>query len=118
MNLYQGKINDRLAVDLSNHIQGKPSHKNSTNCSQGEKHMAKAKEVRRQLLKEIDELSEDRVRLLADFAAFLKEREEWVATLEVLENKELAEAVRKSRAEWSQGRSSEFINFSELKQSY
>jgi len=80
--------------------------------------MAKAKEVRRQLLKEIDELSEDRVRLLADFVAFLKEREEWVATLEVLENKELTEAVRKSRAEWAQGKSSEFISLSELKQSY
>lgn len=80
--------------------------------------MAKTKGVKRQLLQEIDGLAEDRVRLLADFAAFLKEREEWVATLEVLENKELAEAVRKSREEWFQGKSSEFISLTELKRSY
>lgn len=80
--------------------------------------MAKTKGAKRQLLQEIDGLSEDRVRLLADFAAFLKEREEWVATLEVLENKELAEAVRKSREEWFQDKSSEFISLTELKRSY
>ena len=80
--------------------------------------MAKAIGPKRQLIQEIEGLSEDRVRVLADFAAFLREREEWVATLEVLGNKGLAEAIRASREAWSQGKRSEFVSLDELKHSH
>ena len=72
--------------------------------------MAKIRGARRQLMGEVQGLSEEKVKVVADFAAFVGEREEWLATLEVLGNKELAEAIRSSREAWSQGKRSEFIN--------
>lgn len=80
--------------------------------------MAKATGAKRQLIEEIEGLSEDRVKVLADLAAFMREREEWVATLEVLGNKELAEAIHISREAWSQGKRSEFVSLDELKHSH
>ena len=80
--------------------------------------MAKAIGAKRQLIQEIEGLSEDRVRALADLAAFMREREEWVATLEVLNNKELAKAIRNSREAWSQGKHSEFVSLDELEHSH
>lgn len=58
-------------------------------------------DYRARLLQEIEGLSEERIRALADFAAYLREREEWEATAEILANEELAEEVRRSRQEWA-----------------
>jgi hypothetical protein len=79
--------------------------------------MPKVKGAKRRLMEEIDGLSEEKVAVVADFAAFVREREEWWTTLEVLGNKELVETIRTSREEWSQGKSSEFIKLEELKHS-
>jgi len=77
--------------------------------------MAKVRGVRGRLMQEIAGLSEEKVKVVADFAAFLRERKEWLDTLEVLGNQELVEAIRSSREAWSQGKWSEFINLDELK---
>ena len=45
---------------------------------------------------------------MADFAAYLKEREEWEATGEILGNEELAQQVKESRKAWAAGRKGEF----------
>ncbi len=71
--------------------------------------MAKTSIVKRQLLKELDGLSEERIKVLADLAAFLKEREEWEATLEIAANEELSEAIEASRKAWKEGRKEEFV---------
>ena len=79
--------------------------------------MAKGIRAKKQLIHEIEGLSEDKVRVLADFASFLKEREEWVATLEVTSNEELAKTIRASREAWAQGKHSEFVSLGGLKYS-
>jgi len=76
--------------------------------------MAKG-DYRDRLLEEMDSLSDDRIRALADFAAYLREREEWEATAEILGSDELAEDLRRSRKAWAEGRREEFVPLDELK---
>lgn len=77
--------------------------------------MAKASSYKSKLLEEVKALSEERIKALADFAAYLREREEWEATAEILGNKEVAQQIRKSRKAWAEGRKEEFVSLGELK---
>lgn len=77
--------------------------------------MAKAGGYKSKLLEEVKSLSEDRVKAVADFAAYLREREEWEATAEILGNEELTQKVRRSRKAWAEGRKREFVSLEELK---
>jgi hypothetical protein len=67
------------------------------------------------LLKELKSLSEERVKALADFAAYLREREEWETTAEVLGNKEMARQIKRSRKDWAEGGKGYFVPLDELK---
>ena len=77
--------------------------------------MAKTGGYKGKLMEEVKSLSKERVKAVADFAAYLKEREEWEATGEVLGNKELAQQVRESRKAWTKDRKGEFVSLEELK---
>lgn len=77
--------------------------------------MAKISGYKSKLLEELKSLSEERIKALADFAAYLREREEWEATAEILGNKEMAKQVKKSRQAWAEGRKEEFLSLDELK---
>ena len=77
--------------------------------------MARAGGYKSKLLEEVKSLSEERVKAVADFAAYLKEREEWEATAEILGNQELAQQVKSSRKAWAEGRKGEFVSLEELK---
>lgn len=77
--------------------------------------MAKAGGYKSKLLEEVKSLSEDRVKAVADFAAYLREREEWEATAEILGNEELAQQVKRSRKAWAERRKEEFVSLEELK---
>ena len=67
------------------------------------------------MLEELESLSEERIKALADFAAYLREREEWEATAEILGNEEMAEDIRRSRKAWAEGRKEGFVPLDELK---
>ncbi len=58
---------------------------------------AKAKEL-------VDHLSEDKARVAVSFLEFLEEKECWEATKEILEDKELVEAIRRGKADVAKGR--------------
>ena len=77
--------------------------------------MAKAGGYKSKLLEELKSLSEDRVKAVADFAAYLREREEWEATAEILGNEELVQQVKGSQKAWADGRKEEFVSLEELK---
>jgi len=77
--------------------------------------MAKTGDYRSKLMGELKSLSEERVKAVADFAAYLKEREEWEATAEVLGNEELAQQIKESRKAWAEDRKAEFVSLEELK---
>ncbi len=67
------------------------------------------------LLEEVESLSEERIKALADFAAYLREREEWEATAEILGDMEMAQDIGRSRKAWAEGRKEEFVSLDELK---
>jgi hypothetical protein len=77
--------------------------------------MAKTGGYKGKLMEEVKSLSEERVKAVADFAAYLKEREEWEATVEILGNEEVAQQVKESRKAWAEGREGEFVSLEELK---
>lgn len=76
--------------------------------------MATKREYKKKLLAEVDQLSEPRLRAVLDFASFLREREEWDATLEILGDEELMAAIRQSKAAWAGGRLEEFVDLTQL----
>ena len=77
--------------------------------------MAKASSYRDKLLEETKSLSEDRIKALADFVVYLREREEWETTAEILGNAEMMQQIKRSRRAWAEGRKAEFIPLDELK---
>lgn len=77
--------------------------------------MAKRGGYRDRLLEEVESLSEERIKALADFAAYLRQREDWEATAEILGNEEMAQDIRRSRKAWTEGRKEEFVSLDELK---
>jgi inorganic pyrophosphatase len=77
--------------------------------------VAKDSDYKNKLIEDIKSLSEDSLKTVADFAAYLKEREEWEATAEVLGNDELVQQIKESREAWAKGRKEEFISLEELK---
>jgi len=72
--------------------------------------MAKTGGYRSKLLEKVKSLSEGRVKAVADFAAYLKEREEWEATGEILGDEELVQQGKESRKAWAAGRKGEFVS--------
>jgi hypothetical protein len=77
--------------------------------------MAKTRGYRSKLLEEVKSLSEERVKAVADFVAYLKERDEWEATVEILGDEELVQQVRESRKAWAEGGKEGFVSLEELK---
>lgn len=77
--------------------------------------MTKVGGYKSKLLEEVKSLSEERIKAVADFAAYLREREEWEATAEILGNREMAQQIRRSRKDWTERRKEEFISLAELK---
>lgn len=77
--------------------------------------MAKTGGYKSKLLEEVKSLSKERVKAVADFAAYLKEREEWEATAEILGNEELAQQVKRSRKAWAERTKEKFVSLEELK---
>jgi hypothetical protein len=72
-------------------------------------------DYRSRLLEELESLFEERIKALADFAGYLRQREEWESTAEILGNEELAEETRESRQAWAEGRREGFLSLDELK---
>ena len=77
--------------------------------------MADGSGYRDRLLKEVEALSEERIKALADFAAYLREREDWEATAEILGNEEMTQDIMRSRNAWAQGLNEDFVSLEELK---
>jgi hypothetical protein len=74
-----------------------------------------AKGYKGKLMEEVKSLSEDRVKAVADFAAYLKEREEWETTAEILGDEKMAQDIKQSRKDWSEGKKECFVPLDELK---
>ena len=65
--------------------------------------MAKTRAYRSEVLKEVRFLSDERIKTVTDFAAYLREREIREATGKILGDEQLAQQVRESRQPWVGG---------------
>ena len=77
--------------------------------------MARTSGYKAKLLEEVKALSEQKIQVLADFAAYLREREEWEATAEILGSTEMTQQIKKSRSAWFDGKRREFVSLDEIK---
>lgn len=77
--------------------------------------MENAREYKSKLLREVKQLSQDRIKALADFAAYLREREEWEETVQILGDKKTAQQIQRSRKAWHGGKKAQFISLDEIK---
>ena len=71
--------------------------------------------LKRQAKRAIDELSEEKVKVAVDFIAYLKEKEEMEATLEVLSSHELMEQIAEAERSIRKGKTEDFIPWKKVK---
>lgn len=76
--------------------------------------MATKSKYKKKLLEEVRELSEPRLRAVLDFASFLRERDEWDATLEILGDEQVMAVILRSKAAWAAGKREDFISIDEI----
>ena len=73
------------------------------------------KQLKKQAVATLGELSEDRLKVALDFLEYLKVREEWEATWEVMAAPEALAAIREAEDDWKAGRTEHFIPLEEVK---
>ena len=62
-------------------------------------------------------LSGDKLKLVSDFIEYLKDREEWEATFEVLANKKMMADIKAADEDWKTRRKERFIPWDKVKRS-
>ncbi len=62
-------------------------------------------------------LSGDKLKLVSDFIEYLKDREEWEATFEVLANKKMMADIKAAEEDWKARRKERFIPWDKVKRS-
>lgn len=63
----------------------------------------------------IDSLSTDKAKLILDFIEYLNEKEEWEATKEILEDKEMMEDIRACDEDLKEDRMDKFVPWDKVK---
>lgn len=62
-------------------------------------------------------LSGDKLKLVTDFIEYLKDREEWEATFEVLANEKMMADIKAAEEDWKAEKKQKFISWSKVKRS-
>lgn len=71
--------------------------------------------LKREAKKAIDELSEEKVKVVIDFIDYLKEKEEMEATLEILSSRELMAQIEEAEKAIKKGKLDEFVPWEKVK---
>ena len=71
--------------------------------------------IKREVKKTLDELSEEKLRVAKDFLGYLKEKEEWEATLEILSSHELMAQIEEAEKAIRNGSLDEFSSWEEVR---
>ncbi len=71
--------------------------------------------LRDRALTTLNELSDSRLQVALDFLEYLKEKEEWEATLEILSDPETMAAIREAEEDWENGRMNRFVSLEEVR---
>ncbi|MCM8779484.1 MAG: hypothetical protein NC898_05560 [Candidatus Omnitrophica bacterium] len=65
-------------------------------------------EYREKAIEELNQLSDERIKLLLDFIEYLKEKEEWEETLKILRDKEIVDSLKRAESDKKAGRFSKW----------
>ncbi len=82
----------------------------------GEAKAPSVRELRRQATELVRQLSPERLRMAVEFLEFLKEREEWEATWEILSDPKMVEMIRRADERWRKHGKEAFLPWEEAKQ--
>lgn len=63
----------------------------------------------------LKELSEDKLRVAADFIEYLRSREEWEATWETMGDEKMMADIRAADEDWEAGRREKFTSWGKMK---
>ncbi len=73
------------------------------------------RELRRQASALLKQLSPERLKTAIEFMEFLKEKEEWEATWDILTDPKMMEMIRKAEADRKAGRKGAFVPWERVK---
>ena len=73
-----------------------------------------AETYRKKATAALQELSAERLKAALDFIEYLKDKEEWEATWEVMADPETMEAIREADEDWKMGRMDRFTPLKEV----
>jgi len=63
----------------------------------------------------LDELPEEKLRVALDFVEYLRDKEEWNATYEVLGDKKIIEDIKVADKDWKEKRKENFTPWEKIK---
>lgn len=87
----------------------------ATKALQAEEQPMSTRELRRRANALVRELSPERLRFAVEFLEFLKEREEWEATLDILTDPKMMEMTKRAEADRKAGRKDAFVSWEQVK---
>ena len=73
------------------------------------------KKYQERAVSSLKELPEDKLRLLLDFIEYLKDRDEWEATWEIMFNNKMMADIKAANADWKAGRREMFIPWEKIR---
>ncbi|RLG28148.1 hypothetical protein DRN98_09950 [Methanosarcinales archaeon] len=77
--------------------------------------MSGVSEYRKRAVEKIEMLSENKLKVALDFIEYLAEKEEWVATWEVLNDEEAMKNIKEADESWKDKRGEEFISWEKVR---
>ena len=73
------------------------------------------KECQEEAVSSLNELSEEKLKVALDFIEYLKDREEWETTWEILGNKKMMEEIKIADKDWGKGEKENFVSWEKVK---
>ena len=73
------------------------------------------KECQKEAVSSLNELSEEKLKVALDFIEYLKDREEWEASWEILGNKKMMEEIKIADKDWGKGEKENFVSWERVK---
>jgi len=73
------------------------------------------KECQKEAVSSLNGLSEEKLKVALDFIEYLKDREEWEATWEILGNRKMMKEIKMANNDWGKKRKESFIPWEKVK---
>lgn len=71
--------------------------------------------LRSQVIHELQNIPEPRLKIIKDFIEYIKDKQSWRETREILGNTRMRTEIREAREAWRKGKHKKFKNFEKIK---